>query len=370
MLEHVSRTGASFDVAMVDGAGRIEIESVEALLPFSWESHNSRGSQDQQSLRCREPRLLPKPAGAHHFRTGDCVQWLGDKTEAIGIVWESDFLPGEMLIKMKYVKTPSGEWLKQPHSMTEPFDYMDRLRKAGFARPTAFGPSACLLKPSDVEGFGAAGIEGDAKPPEEFLRFLGEADIDISRVRFTASRALGMEQEDSDFDILLEVDTENILRFRKTARIWLENGKAAVPKESGTWRLFDKVFPGGSKRIIEEDRFFESLEFGGKKVSVIFTREERSLIYTEEEWESAGWRTISGVVTEDAACTPFKRACFSLTTGFQKPVGVVSYYKFANLVKPGDRLSLGGWLLHNKKKGAIQRLVQILPGYDPIVWLS
>jgi cytidine deaminase len=365
MLEHVQRSGSMFDVAMVGADGRIELESVAALLPFSWESHKSRKNQEQ-SLRRREPRLLPKPEDVP-LRTGDCVSWSGSKTEAVGIVWESAFQPDEMLVKMKYLKTPSGEWLKLPHSLTQPFDYMDALQKAGFARPAGFGPSACLLKPSDITGFAASGIEGKAKPPETFVEFLTEAKIDISRLRYTASRALGLEQEGSDFDILLETNAEDVLRFRKTARIWLESGRAAIPKESGTWRLFDKIFPGGARRIIDEERFFESLEFGGQKVSVIFTREDTSLIYDEEEWDPAGWHTLSGVIT-DAHDAPFKRARFSLTTDFKKPVTVVSYYKLANLVKPGDRLSLGGWLLNNKKNSAVQRLVQILPKYDPLVW--
>jgi len=92
-------------------------------------------------------------------------------------------------------------------------------------------------------------------------------------------------------------------------------------------------------------------------------------VYDEEEWEPGGWHTVSGVVSE-ASCAPFKRACFTLTTDFRKPVEVISYYKMANLVKAGDRLSLGGWLLSNKKSEDVQRLIQILPGFDPIVWFS
>jgi cytidine deaminase len=363
MLEHIRRTGSSFDVAMVDSAGRIEIESVDALLPFSWESHKSRGNHGQ-SLRRIEPRL-PAPSEDTHFQAGACVQW-ADKT-AVGIVWKNAFLPGQMLVKLKYVKTPSGEWLKLPHSLTESFDYMNALQKAGFTRPTGFGPSACLVTHKDIEGFASFGIEEDLKFPEAFARFLEEAEIDISRFRYTGSRALGLENEDSDFDIFIKADTADVRRFRETARIWIENGKALVPRKSETWRLFDKVFPGGSKQVIEEKRFFESLEFGGRKVSIIFTGEEKSFTYNEEEWEPAGRCTVSGMVNDDADA-PFKKAAFPLTTDFRKHIEVVSYYKLANLVKPGDRLSLSGWLL-NSKNGNTQRLVQLLPGYDPIVWL-
>gem|GEM_PF-1050439 len=365
MLEYIKRTGSAFDVAMIDDEGRIEIEQVSTLLPFSWESHKTRRKQEQ-SLRHSDPHLLSPPQD-RHFRTGDCIQWQGNGTTAIGIVWEGAFLPGKMLTKLKYLKVPSGEWRKLPHSLTEAFDYMEELQKAGFANPTGFGPSACLVKPSDVVGLGSSKIDDDINLPKTFVRLLEDAEIGISRLRCTGSRALGLEQSNSDFDIFLELNTEEILRFRKTARIYLETGKASIPQESGTWRLFDKVFPGGIKRITGEERFLESMEFDGEKVSVIFTSEENPLVYNEGEWEPTGWHAVSGVVME-ASCAPYKRACFKLVTDFRKSVEVICYYKLANMVKQGDRLSIGGWLLNNKENESLQRLVQILPGYDPIVW--
>jgi len=367
MIEHIAHTGSAFDVAMADNEGRVEIERADALLPLSWASHKSRGEQDRP-LRDREPRLLSAPPD-ERFRTGNCVQWTDNETTAIGIVWESDFLPGRMLARLKYLKNPSGEWRELPNSLTESFNYMNELQKTGFAGPAGFGPSACLVKPSEIEGIAYAKIEGDAEPPKEFTRFLEDAGISVSRLGFTGSRALGLERENSGFVFFGEAKAEEILRFRKTAQLYLKNGKASIPGESGTWRFFDKAFPGGIKRITEEERFFESLEFGGKKISVIFTSDEKFIAYNEDEWDAAGWHTVSGVVQDDSRA-PFKRACFALITDFHRQIEVVSYCKFANLVKTGDRLSLGGWLLKNKKNESVQRLIQILPGNDPIVWLS
>jgi hypothetical protein len=364
MLEHIAHTGAAFDVAMADNKGRIEIEEADKLLPLSWASHKSRGKQDRP-FKGFEPRLLSKPPD-EHFRTGNCVQWTVNETTAIGIVWENAFMPGKMLVKLKYLKNPSGEWRELPNSLTESFDYMNELQENGFAGPTGFGLSACLVKPSEIERIASAKIEDQL--PKEFISFLENAEIDISRFCYTGSRALGLERENSGFVIFSEAKAEEILRFRKKARHYLENGKAAIPGESGAWRFFDKVFPGGIKRITEEERFFESLEFEGKKISIIFTTDEKFIAYNDNEWEAAGWHTVSGVVS-DASRALFNRACFTLITDFHRQIEVVSYYQLANLVKTGDRLSLGGWLLKNRKNESVQRLIQILPGYSPIVWL-
>ena len=383
MLEHVRRTGTSFDVAMVDNEGRIEIEQVAALLPYHWESHRGRRNMDE-SLRNFKPGLFSRPDG-EKLRTGDCIQWSGKGTTAIGIVWDSTFLSGILLVKLKYLKKTSGEvpadlrcepsslaedsggWQKLPHSLTETFYYMDELQKAGFSIPTSFGPFACLVKPSEIEGTWSPKVEEDPELPKTFAQILKEAGLDISRFCYTGSRAFGLAKKDSDFDVFIEIDPEEIIRFRKTAHLYLETGKALIPRESGTWPLFNKAFPGGIKRITEEERFFESLEFEGKKVSLIFTSKEESFVYDENEWEPMGWHTVSGVVSE-ASFASFKRARFTVITDFRKHIEVISYHKFANLVKTKDRLSLGGWLLINKKDENIQRLVQILPGFDPIVW--
>jgi hypothetical protein len=167
----------------------------------------------------------------------------------------------------------------------------------------------------------------------------------------------------------MEAAPEQIERFRDAAKLMLDRGEAAIPRESGTWRLFGRIFPGGMDRVIGEKRFFESLELADQKVSILFIQKDgESVLYDPDEWEPAGRRTLCGVVA-GALGAPFKRAGFSLVTPFHDTIEVVSYCKLAYLVKPADHLSLGGWLLNSKTRKNVQRLVQILPGYDPIVWM-
>ncbi|MDR2094771.1 MAG: hypothetical protein LBP76_04550 [Treponema sp.] len=369
MMEHVSRTAMDFDVAMVGHDGRIEIETASGLLPFFWESHKSRKSGSASSRSGTPDFKTPSQDTA--YRTGDCVIWKNGT--AIGIVWESAFSPGLMLVKLKYEKDSGGNWIKLPHSLTESFEYMAALQDKEFFRETGFGPSACLVKKQEIEGISPGIIEDTRILPRGLLRLFTGAEMDISRLRFTASRAYGLQQPDSDFDLVMEATPEQIEAFRNEAKCMLDRGEAAIPRESGTWRLFGKVFPGGTDRVIGEKRFFESLELAGQKVSILFIRlctqkEKRSLLYDPDEWEAAGRRTVCGVAA-GASDAPFKRAGFSLVTPFHEEIEVASYCKLANLVKPGDHLSLGGWLLNSKTQKGVQRLVQILSGYDPIVWM-
>lgn len=46
-------------------------------------------------------------------------------------------------------------------------------------------------------------------------------------------------------------------------------------------------------------------------------------------------------------------------------VAVTCYHKFANLLRAGDVIPVGGWLL---RRGNERRLIQILPAPDRILW--
>jgi len=364
MLEHAQRTGTLFDVAMVNGEGRIEIENLSTLLPFSWQSHKIK-KNNIEDIREGTPSFT----NPQKYDIGATV--LFNSGTAIGIVWDNCLLPDKMLVKLKYVKIDDAKWKKLPHSLTESFDYERELRALGLCLPSGFGPSLCLVSKQNITEVAMGSID-TKRIPLKFLNLLERAGISQSRLSYTASRAVGLSTDDSDFDFVLQASEDEIRKFRDEARIALSKGLASIPQTSGTWRFFEKAFSGSANAIIMSSRFAESLEFDGKKVSLIFIPPEeypRTVAFSNGEWEPLGWHSLTGEVIDDTH-SPYKRSEYTILTPFREEIKVISYCKLSNLVRNGDILSVSGWLLKNRKDKQQKRLIQITQGSEPLVWLK
>jgi cytidine deaminase len=365
MLEHAERIGYDFDVVMVASNGWFEIAKVSELLPYSWSAGSVVKTLQNQQRRFAEPKFVQEKKGDP--QTGDMILFGQDQRRFIALVWDSLFDTKNVFVKIKYYKNKNeNSWVKISHAFTEPFDYICCINKLGLKPPKEFGQPVCLVAKKEIEAIGHSALQIDDLPTI-FGEMIHETEIDSRTLCRTGSRLVGLQNQNSDHDIVLQATPEQAVKLRKIAGKYLQNGKIVIPSDSGTWKLLDKIFPGGHKRILNEDRFLETFEIEKQKISLmLLPKESQDILYDDEQWTCEGHHALSGNVVE-AGNAPFKRSTFYLHSDLGQDWEIAVYYKLGNLVKKGDRVSFSGWVLRHKQKDR-RRFVLFSPATDVLTW--
>ena len=365
MLEHASRTHRDFSVVMVDHQERLEhheIARVSALLPSAWQSHRQTAGSSGPSRHVR-PRL--QDFTDRQLMTGAHVQLPGG---ALALVWDGQF-GGAALVKVKYRPLSDGVWEKLPHSFSDGRRYLVWLQELGLAAKTFCGATAALARAEEIKQYAPPIPATEASLPACLASCLTEAGILGSHWFYTGSRALGLSDPSSDHDLIVQATPEEIRRFRDRCATAVEQrGEIALPPDSGTWRLLDRVFPGGRDAIVRQRRFLETVGAEQQSFVVIFVPPDEEPL-AADGWTSPGWQSVCGRVEDDRGAA-YKRARFRIRAVDGRPIDVVSYHKLANLVRTGDTLALGGWLLRSKNPAAPYRLYQVTAAIDNLIWMD
>lgn len=360
MLEHGNRTGRDFLVLMAAANGSFEESSVSGLLPFSW----SAASQPVISSAAHRSRSAA-PGGGERWEPGDALEF-GDQVllrgGALAMVWDPHPWPGQVAVKLKHRPAPEGSWHKLPHAFSEPMDYARCICGFEGMIPAPCGaPNVCVP-------CGVITTRFPARPvgllPPVFGRCLQEAGIPASAVRVTGSRATGMSVEGSDHDLVVRCSVGQAQHLRGLLAQALRSGALTVPPQSGTWRVLDRLFPGGRAAIVEGGRFAETFQEGDVRVALMLCFDGPCRVVHGTEVSPIGHDAVAGevVCSERAA---FKRAEFTLRLAEGGTCRVVSYHKAANLVCTGDFVAARGWMV---REGDELLMIQFYRHLDNIVW--
>ncbi|MCA9107814.1 MAG: hypothetical protein KDA83_20555 [Planctomycetales bacterium] len=360
--EHAARTGRDFEVLMAfrDQTG-FETRKVSQLLPNSWSP-----GQEISGMAVEHRSFVTRVAGAipsDMLSTGDQVT-LPD--QSVGMVWDAKHRPNEALIKVKYSPCDQRH-VKLPHSFTQPLVYQSALTRLRFPTFDFHGSRVALQQTAPhVQGFGTVALPEDihesaAKLWDEFDR----SGIEIANVRITGSRALGINQATSDWDLIVPASTEQIARLRLNLGASVERGDLSIPDHSGTWKRLERVFPGGRSAAVAQRRYADTLVTNGQTLALIFVPTSVEPPSIPAETTPIGRQAFFGRVVE-ASASAFKRARFTVDCGGEL-VSVTSYHKTANLLREGDVVSVSGCVMNAAPE---TKVVQYYSQPDSIIWWS
>ncbi len=367
MLEHAQRTGRDFEfISRADGGGVMRCR-VSDLLPGPWApmgvgGMGPPGAAVRETLRAGT--LVP-PAGAATglTRTGEHAV-LADGS--VAIVWDPSLSENLVLAKIKYAPDGGGKYRKLEHSFADPHRYEEELVRLGWARPLPFGGVACVLHRSEMGRIlplkGTGDFHADALA--EIEGALRQAGVGAGRVLVSGSRAIGLQGQRSDWDLVIRATPQEVARVRAVMLDRVRDGGWECPADSGTWSVLDRAFPGGRAAVISQGRFLETLSLGGVRFALMFVPLSEAVPCLDASWWPTGRAEMAGVVSE-AASAAYKRAYFRLRGAGGTEFEVVSYHKLANLVREGDRVVVTGW---GMQKGDARRLVQISSQADRVIW--
>lgn len=359
--EHAARVGRDFEVLMAcrHGDGH-ETALVSELLPLGWSPGRGRPGERPVDLRRALMRPGKVPAG-ESLESGDHVM-LPDG--CIAMVWDGKFEPGGSLVKLKYAPADGG-LRKLAHSFTEPLRYQKELHDLGWIRQARCGARAAVIEASDVSTvFKGLQLGVDCgEPPGPLMDILCDVGVDKSAIRVSGSRAIGLQHAGSDWDLVVPIEENRVPIIRERLAAAVEKGTLAVPPLSGTWKLLDRIFPGGREAALLGRRFADTLLSGGASVTLMFVPPQPSRVCVDSDWLASGRAVLHGKVLQ-ASRTAYKRAEYELKDA-EGTIRVTCYHKAANLLRKGDVISVGGWLLRREDE---RRLIQFLPQPDRIVW--
>lgn len=271
-------------------------------------------------------------------------------------------------MKLKYTAAGEHGRRKVAHSFTEPMTYRAELFEMGWARQTRAGAFAAVIGSDDVSRHYPAPILeqlGD-KPPGPIMNILRRAGINVGAIRVSGSRSLGLHHEHSDWDLLVPIAPDKLPGVRTELLKAVEERALEIPTTSGTWKLLDRLFPGGHESLLAEHRFIETVQSDGSSVALMFVPPTSSWPLFDSLCEPLGRGCFHGIVI-DATHAAYKRSLYRLRTESMGELEVVCYHKLANLLREGDRVSVRGWLT---TCGKARRLIQMLVVPDNIVWHS
>lgn len=365
--EHAARTGRDFEVLMAHRHGPgYEVALVSELLPFAWKpKQEAAGAAQSPDLFRTTPLRESIPYGGVPLRVGDHVLL---RDGSVALVWDAHFQPGKSLTKVKYAPPANGARRKVAHSFTAPLQYMKELHDLGWDRPTRAGGRAALVERADVAGvLPSLPLEQiGERVPGPLLDLLIDAGLSLASIRVTGSRALGLQRPSSDWDLVIAVDPQRLSAVRGALFAAVDRRDLTIPPSSGTWKLLDRIFPGGREAILCGRRFVDTVQSGSAAVALIFVPDEKSSPCLDDAWQLAGRGLLHGVV-RTADRVAFKRAEYWLVTEENGLVPVTCFHKTANLLSRGDVISVRGWCV---QQGEVLRLIQVLPEPDGIVWIS
>lgn len=361
LAEHAVRVGRDFAVLMASRHGDShEVALVSDLLPLGWSPGQDPSLERKADIRS----ALPQPGGAltgEPLRQGDHVT-LSDG--CIGMVWDGLFEPGGTLVKLKYAPADGG-LRKMAHSFTEPLRYQKELHDLGWARRARCGFRGPVIGETDISTVFKAlrlGVEV-GEPPGPLLNILQDAGVDVAAIQVTGSRAIGLQRSSSDWDLVVPVEVNRLPMIRERLATAVEKGTLAVPPLSGTWKLLDRIFPGGREAALCGRRFADTMLSGGASVALMFVPPQLRDICVGSEWLASGRATLHGKVLR-ASSSAYKRAEYELEDA-EGAINVTCYHKAANLLRAGDVISTCGWMVRRENE---RRLIQILPQPDRILW--
>jgi cytidine deaminase/predicted nucleotidyltransferase len=366
MKEHVDRIGHDFEVFMAHRYEEgFERSTVSEILPLSWTAQGVNRSSyvSPQEVKQRHDSLRIGEAPNNPLEVGDHVKLVDG---SIAMVWDGRFEGSSSLAKLKYSSPLDGIRKKVAHSFTESLKYQAELFELGWARPTRLGATACVIRPEDITerlpSIALDEIQGSV--PNLLLELLSRAGVRESSMRVTGSRALDLQHQGSDWDLVVAVSPEQIQQVRMILGDAITNGQLQIPTTSGTWKFLDRLFPGGRNALISERRFLDTVRCGETSVALIFTPHEPISGLFDDSWEPLGRAAIHGTVIDDSSVA-YKRSVYRLQTQSHGMVEVVCFHKTANALRTGDAISVRGWMLQNERS---TRLVQMHPLQDNIVW--
>ncbi|MFO0878128.1 MAG: hypothetical protein U0840_12330 [Gemmataceae bacterium] len=362
MAEHATRTGRDFEVLMAHrhGDGH-DSACLSELLPFGWTpGHGSSPITPDLRTTPLRPGIpidgRPLQAGDHVVLSDGCV----------ALVWDGAFDSTGSLVKIKYAPADAGARRKLPHSYTEPLAYQKELHDLGWDRPTRFGARASVVGEGNVAALLPALPLGPnvGELPNPLPGILTDAGVDLAGLRVSGSRAIGLHRQGSDWDLVVPVASGQLPALREALAAAIERGQLSVPPHSGTWRLLDRIFPGGRSAALAQRRYADTVHSGGVSVALILVPPSAPPVCLRDDWQPAGRAVLHGTVREASAAS-YKRAEYALEDGEHGLVRVTCFHKSANLLRSGDVLSVRGWLLH---RGDQRWLIQLLPQPDGILW--
>ncbi len=267
MKEHADRTGRDFWVLMAHRHDPgFDTATVSELLPLSW---SARTSPDAAATCIggdyRLAEINPRSATDIIPQVGDHVVLVDG---SVAMVWDNQFDDGINLVKIKYAPRDDRGRRKVAHSFTEPFRYQRELQELGWARHTLVGEAAAI-GPDDISGWFPTKPLRDIGDhlPNPLPEILMTAGVNLDAIRVTGSRAYGLERSGSDWDLVLSEPPERIKVVRDRLLDAVAAGHIGIPSNSGTWRLLDRLFPGGRAAIVAERRFIDTVLSGEKSVA-------------------------------------------------------------------------------------------------------
>jgi len=337
--EHSLRTGIPITAYMADFNGdRVVAESLSNLLPGQWEAAAGKTSQRIATFS----NVFPgRPETL-------CFGMLVVPREGcMGIVWEPEILPGQALVKLKYVhdgSSPVG-LRKLSHSFHEYERYLAELETLGLRSTILPGIEGCLMPHGACLGFKPAarlyraGLSRIAPLFEAFTA----AGISLSQVSLTASQSAGHAGEKSDYDLVVVADADRVRALRGHLLSLFRSQKIVLPENSSTWHHLRHQTGREPQTLVQEGRYIDSFLIpaaGDVKCSLIFVHPQDQF----EPLEPAGVKsraTFRGRVF-DAALAPCKRSRYRLQTDAGQAVRVVSWHKLSNLLQEGDSVEVAG----------------------------
>ena len=364
LVEHALRSGADIEIIMVQTPGQDhEVLMLSQLLPHSWEpiSIGSDKTDNPPAVRCGSIESV-RSLSDYIPRIGDHVELVSG---SIAMVWDDLFLPDRMLVKIKYGPEMESGRAKIQASFSSPRDYQRRIYDLGLSRYLKLGGGVAIPRKDIVGIIPAPALPDSEKTIPTIIRdALVEAGISDSSVRVTGSRSIGLQTEKSDWDLIVPASKESITRFRSELFRGYVRGAIEIPTRSGTWKIMDRIFPGGCQGIIDGQRFIDTISIDGTSFSFIFVPEQRHNVLLEKDWKNIGHDAMHGVVT-DISQSGFKRAVYVLKDDLGTSVRINCYHKLANLLQVGDIVSVrGSWVC----LGGERQMVQLYREPDSIVW--
>ncbi len=383
ILEHATRTGRDFDVALTTPGARPVIMPVSGLLPRAWKATSGGANADTRDFPDVESIFdEPEPPRIGSEFVAPPVHPGG--ADRMALVWDDAFRPGMALVKFKYERTPDGRWLKLPHAFTESAAYLRYLTDMRCGSDT-FQGLATLKLPVGKKRDGSPAILFKNPVPlsGDRLRFFGDAlfapaGIDAAASVFvTCSRMTGLAMPSSDWDLCVAATPEQIDALRARVVTLAAEGRVTFPDKSRSWKLLKDSFPGatadGGARIHAERRYAESFRLDDIPVSFLFVRpgSAGSEFAFPGAFAAEVRDAIAGRVV-DASRAPYKRSESVVETSDHRRVRLLCYYKTANLLKEGDSIAATGVrCLHPgcDTLGCEETLVLSAPAIDKLVWL-
>jgi cytidine deaminase len=363
MLEHATRTGRDFKVVLVGNGCASTCMRVSELLPHAWTSHRQGSGAGGLPTRTFSIRGKGKKNAQTTLRAGDYVHVPG---QGISIVWDAAHEPGVALGKLKYSHKGINRWTKEPHAFTDPFAYDARLLEhdwGGLARCGAY--VASLQKTKIDRVFASLPAEQAGINFPSALQRIIESCHAGAAVFVGGSRSMGVATARSDWDLIIRLPFDQARIFKARCAECLLHGELAPPDQSKTWHLFDKMWPGGCLALIRDGRFADTFVAEGRTFSLLYDSALPPETWLGKTSKCQGHIRLQGRV-EQAEEALFKRSRYTLACEDGRLIEVSAYYKSANLIREGDHLAVGGWLV---KEGGIEKLTQLSPARDPIVWL-